>query len=60
MPVIVKATNYDEWLDPKIKDTEKLKKLLAPYPANEMDSHTVSKAVNSPIADSSELIINSK
>jgi len=60
MPVIVKATNYDEWLDPKIKDTEKLGKLLAPYPANEMDSHTVSKAVNSPIADSPELIINSK
>lgn len=60
MPVIVKATNYDEWLDPKIKDTEKLEKLLAPYPANEMDSHTVSKAVNSPTADSPELIINSK
>ena len=60
MPVIVKATDYDEWLDPKIKDTEKLEKLLAPYPANEMDSHTVSRAVNSPIADSPELIINSK
>jgi putative SOS response-associated peptidase YedK len=60
MPVIVKATNYDEWLDPQIKDTEKLEKLLAPYPANEMNSHTVSKAVNSPIADSPELIINSK
>jgi len=60
MPVIVKAANYDEWLDPKIKDTERLEKLLAPYPANEMDSHTVSTAVNSPTANSAELIINSK
>lgn len=60
MPVIVKAANYDEWLDPKIKDTEKLKKLLAPYSAKEMASHAVSRAVNSPTADSPELIINSK
>ena len=59
MPVIVKAENYDEWLDPKIKDTEKLEKLLAPYPANEMDLHTVITAVNSPSANSPELIINS-
>ena len=60
MPVIIKAENYDEWLDPKIKDTERLEKLLAPYPANEMDSHTVSRAVNSPSEDSPQLIINSK
>jgi putative SOS response-associated peptidase YedK len=60
MPVIVKASSYDEWLDPKIKDTEKLEKLLAPYPSNKMDSHTVSRAVNSPTEDSPELSINSK
>jgi putative SOS response-associated peptidase YedK len=60
MPVIVKAENYDEWLDPKIKDTERLGKLLAPCPANEMDAHTVSRAINSPTNDSPELIINSK
>ena len=60
MSVIVKAENYDEWLDPKFKDTSKLEKLLAPYPANEMDSHTVSRAVNSPTSDSPDLILNSK
>ena len=60
MPVIIKAENYDEWLDPKIKDAERLEKLLKPYPAAEMDSHTVSRAVNSPTADSPELILNSK
>lgn len=60
MPVIIKAENYDEWLDPKVKDTEKLENFLAPYPAAEMDSHTVSRAVNSPTADAPELIINSK
>ncbi len=60
MPVIIKAENYDEWLDPKVKDNEQFEKLLAPYPANEMDSHPVSKAVNSPNEDSPELIINSK
>jgi len=60
MPVIVKAENYDEWLDPKIKNTERLGKLLAHCPANEMDAHTVSRAINSPTNDSPELIINSK
>lgn len=60
MPVIVKAENYDEWLDSKIKDVGRLEKFFVPYPANEMDSHTVSRAVNSPSADSPELIINSK
>jgi putative SOS response-associated peptidase YedK len=60
MPVIIKAENYEEWLDLKNKDADKLEKFLAPYPADEMDSHAVSRAVNSPTADSPELIINSK
>lgn len=60
MPVIIQAENYEEWLDLKNKDAEKLEKLLAPYPAEEMDSHAVSRAVNSPTEDSPELIINSK
>lgn len=60
MPVIIKAENYEEWLDLKNKDPEKLEKLLASYSAKEMDSHAVSRAVNSPTEDSPELIINSK
>jgi putative SOS response-associated peptidase YedK len=60
MPVILKAENYDQWLDEKDKDTERLQKLLVPFPASEMASHAVSKAVNSPSYDSPDLIINSK
>ena len=55
MPVILISEHYDFWLDEKVKDTEKLKNLLVPYPAKEMDSHAVSRSVNSPAADSEEL-----
>jgi putative SOS response-associated peptidase YedK len=62
MPVILKAENYDQWLDEKLKDTGRLQHLLAPYPAEEMTAHAVGKAVNSPAYDSPELIeqLNSK
>jgi len=60
MPVILKSDSYEEWLNPKIKDTAKLQNQLVPYPANEMSSHAVSRAVNSPSEDSAELIVNSK
>ena len=56
MPVILKADDYDEWLDEKLKDESRLEKLLIPYPAKEMTSHVVSKSVNIPDADSEELI----
>jgi len=56
MPVILKAESYDEWLDAKEKNTEKLQKLLVPYPAKEIDSHAVSRSVNVPDVDSVELI----
>ncbi len=55
MPVILKAKDYEQWLDAKQNDTDKLQNLLVPYPAKEMASHAVSKAVNSPSNDSSEL-----
>ena len=57
MPVILKAESYDEWLDAKIKDTDKLRELLKPYPAKEMDSHAVGKSVNIPETNSPELIL---
>lgn len=60
MPVILQAADYDEWLDTKEANTDKLQKLLAPYPPDEMSSHAVSRAVNSPTLDSPELIVNSK
>jgi len=33
MPVILKPKSYDEWLDSKVKDTDKLQNLLKPYAA---------------------------
>jgi putative SOS response-associated peptidase YedK len=60
MPVILKTEDYDLWLDEKEKNTDRLQNLLVPFPASEMASHAVSKAVNSPTYNSPELIINSK
>jgi putative SOS response-associated peptidase YedK len=57
MPVILKSESYNEWLDAKIKDTDKLRKLLKPYPAKEMTSHEVSRSVNIPDTNSPELIL---
>lgn len=59
MPIILKLKDYDQWLDGKGKDTDKLQKLLVPFPAGEMAAHAVSRLVNSPSADSPELIENS-
>ncbi len=59
MPVILKPKDYEQWLDAKEKDTDKLQKLLVPYPSDEMDSYQVSKSVNIPGNDSPELIKNS-
>ena len=56
MPVILKPEDYEQWLDAKEKDTDKLQKLLALYPSEEMESYQVSKAVNSLSNDSPELL----
>ena len=60
MPVVLKAEDYEQWLDEKISDTKKLENLLVPFPAKEMNSYAVSRDVNSPSNDSPELIKNSK
>jgi putative SOS response-associated peptidase YedK len=46
MPVILEPKNYDIWLDPEVKNPELLQPFLHPYPAEEMTSFPVSKAVN--------------
>lgn len=62
MPVILTANHYDEWLDEKATDTERLQKLLVPYSAQAMASHAVSRAVNIATTDEAGLIepMNSK
>jgi len=46
MPVILSPDNYDRWLDPTNTDISELQQLLRPFPADEMESYPVSKAVN--------------
>jgi len=55
MPVILESNIENNWLDNKILLEERLK-LLKSYPANLMEMHPVSRAVNSPANDSPALI----
>jgi putative SOS response-associated peptidase YedK len=56
MPVIRSQEAEALWLDPKTEDPAILKKLLIPYPAEEMVAHPVSPMVNSPKNQGPELI----
>ncbi|MBA2875267.1 SOS response-associated peptidase [Thermaerobacillus caldiproteolyticus] len=62
MPVILPKEWEEVWLDPAIDDTEYLKSLLRPYPAEEMKMYRVSTAVNSAKNDVEECVkpINSR
>jgi putative SOS response-associated peptidase YedK len=48
MPVILHSGDYELWLGEDVRKRELLKDLLRPYPAEEMTSHRVSTAINSP------------
>ncbi|MBI2485800.1 MAG: SOS response-associated peptidase [Deltaproteobacteria bacterium] len=56
MPVILHEKDEAKWLDPQLKDTDKLAKLLIPYPPELMGAYQVSKIVNSPKNDSPDCI----
>lgn len=47
MPVILKPTDYDAWMNPMNDDLEALSKLLVPYPAADMQATAVGDFVNS-------------
>ena len=51
MPVIIPPEQYGLWLDPRCQDTEKLAKLLRPFPAEGMLAYRVSALVNNPKND---------
>lgn len=57
MPVILHEDSYDTWLNPNFDDTEYLKSLLLPYPAQEMESFPVSTLVNSVKNNQSEIVL---
>lgn len=56
MPVILDQKEEDIWLDQKIENSLKLRPLLDPYKAQNMEKYPVSKDVNKPANDSKELI----
>ena len=56
MPVILMESDFEDWLNPRFNDTEYLKSLLEPYPAEKMDKYPVSSKVNSPKNELAELI----
>ena len=51
MPVIIPPEQYGLWLDPRCQDSEKLAKLLRPYPSTHMLAYRVSTVVNNPKND---------
>lgn len=46
MPMILSPDDYDRWLDPTNANSSELQQLLQPFPADEMESYPVGKAVN--------------
>jgi putative SOS response-associated peptidase YedK len=51
MPVILPPDQYGLWLDPRCQDTDKLAKLLRPYPWKDLLAYRVSTLVNDPRND---------
>jgi putative SOS response-associated peptidase YedK len=56
MPLILHPDDYAQWLDPANQDTDGLKQLLVPYPADTMDVVAASTKVNSPKYDGPECL----
>ena len=55
MPVILDSHSCWQWLEEK--DPLKLQAILAPYPADKMQTHAVGRLVNNPKVDSAECIL---
>lgn len=56
MPVILKKTTENIWLDPTITDPEKLLGLLVPFSPSLMEAYPVFSTVNDPANDYSDII----
>lgn len=56
MPVILAPQDYDVWLDEEVHDSELLRHLLVPYPAEGMEAFSVSTLVNAPANDGPECL----
>ncbi len=57
MPVMLEQKDYDEWLDPDVKDADRLERLLRQYAEDEMEVYSVSFVVNSPKNDDGRCVV---
>lgn len=57
MPVILSPEDYGRWLNPDLQDTNELKRLYLPFPADHMVAHPVPELVNNPRFDSASCIV---
>ena len=48
MPVILQQSDFEEWLDRSVTDTQKIQRIYQPYPAELMQEWPVSTFVNNP------------
>ena len=56
MPVILDPKDYEQWLDPYIRQAELLQPLLCPYPDDALTAYPVSLHVNDPSHDDAACI----
>jgi len=56
MPAILPPEAYAGWLDPKVRDVERLMKLLLPYGSDDLEAYSVSPLVNSPLNEVPECV----
>ncbi len=56
MPALLAPEKYELWLDPTVRDVDRLQPLLRPYPSEGMVAYPVSTKVNNPANDSPECI----
>jgi putative SOS response-associated peptidase YedK len=56
MPIILPPDACTVWLDPTLRDVERIQALLTPYPADEMMAYPVNTRVNNPANDTPECI----
>jgi putative SOS response-associated peptidase YedK len=56
MPVILPDSDWEQWLDPSVKNAQEVLPLLKPYASEAMKAKAVSTIVNSPTRDTPECI----
>ena len=56
MPVILSASEYDQWLDRQITETQQLEALYAPFPSDLLEAIPISTNINNPRHDSPDCL----